>query len=173
MSVVIQSLLAEFVIVVAGVLVAQFVSNRWMKWSRRLERPASLDAAPSVMLLNFGHPLTADQRLEIQNRINTIRIQEREIQVQFDPLLPFAEQCRALLASIDLTPQQWQNQPILINPPTLNVIAATLLAELHGRMGYFPPVLRLRLREGSLPPQFEVAEIIDLQALRQAARQAR
>jgi hypothetical protein len=47
------------------------------------------------------------------------------------------------------------------------------LAELHGRMGYFPPILRLRPVEGAIPPRFEVAEIINLQALRDAARKER
>ena len=29
-------------------------------------------------------------------------------------------------------------------PPALNFITAVLLAELHGRMGYFPAIVRLR-----------------------------
>ena len=58
--------------------------------------------------------------------------------------------------------------PLLINPPALNVIAVTLLAELHGGMDYFPAVGRLRPLDGTLPPRFEVAEIINLQAVRDA-----
>jgi hypothetical protein len=54
---------------------------------------------------------------------------------------------------------------MLANPPSLNVIAVTLLAELHGRMGYFPPVVRLLPVAGSVPPRFEVAEMISLQAV--------
>ncbi len=46
-----------------------------------------------------------------------------------------------------------------------------LLAELHGRMGYFPSILRLRPVRDSLPPAFEIAEILNLQALRDRARQ--
>ncbi|MCS7301391.1 MAG: CRISPR-associated protein Csx15 [Fimbriimonadales bacterium] len=53
------------------------------------------------------------------------------------------------------------------------MIAATLLAELHGRMGYFPPVLRLRPVEGAVPPRFEVAEILNLQQIRDTARSQR
>jgi hypothetical protein len=40
-------------------------------------------------------------------------------------------------------------------------------------MGYFPPVLRLRPVAGSVPPQFEVAEILNLQAVRDRARGSR
>jgi hypothetical protein len=57
--------------------------------------------------------------------------------------------------------------------PSLNFIAALLLAELHGRMGYFPPVVRTRPVEGSLPRRFEVAEILDLQGRRETARVTR
>ena len=55
----------------------------------------------------------------------------------------------------------------------LNFITALLLAALHGRMGYFPPVIRLRPDAGSLPPRYEVVEILNLQAVRDAARQER
>jgi hypothetical protein len=60
-----------------------------------------------------------------------------------------------------------------VNLPSLNHIAACVLAELHGRMGYFPTILRMRPVAGSTPPQFEVAEIINLQAVRDQARTTR
>lgn len=37
----------------------------------------------------------------------------------------------------------------------------------------FPAVMRLRPIENAVPPQFEVAEIINLQAVRERARQGR
>ena len=40
-------------------------------------------------------------------------------------------------------------------------------------MAYLPPVLRLRPVPDSIPPQFEVAEILDLQAVRDRARERR
>jgi hypothetical protein len=40
-------------------------------------------------------------------------------------------------------------------------------------MGYFPPLARLRPVEGSLPPRYEVAEVINLQQVRDAARRRR
>jgi hypothetical protein len=61
----------------------------------------------------------------------------------------------------------------LINPPSLNFVAIALLAELHGRMGYFPACLRLRPVEGSTPPRYEVAELLNLQEARNAARRRR
>jgi len=70
----------------------------------------------------------------------------------------------------ELAPQEWQTASILVNPPSLNFITALVLAELHGRMGYFPPVVRLRPVKEALPPRYEVAEILNLQAVRDAAR---
>src|SRR5262245_61920180 len=60
---------------------------------------------------------------------------------------------------------------MLVSLPSLNSIVALVLAELHGRMGYFPALVRLRPMTESVPPQFEVAEILNLQAVRDAALQ--
>jgi len=72
-----------------------------------------------------------------------------------------------------MAPAEWQTAPLLINPPALNSIAAALLAELHGRMGYFPPIVRLRPVAGSTPTRYEVAEVINLQEVRDQARRRR
>jgi len=92
---------------------------------------------------------------------------------QFDTGQPFAAQVDALLAGVPLTAEAWQTAPLLIVPPALNFITAVLLAELHGRMGYFPAMVRLRPVADSVPPRFEVAEVINLQAVREQARQYR
>lgn len=54
----------------------------------------------------------------------------------------------------------------------MNIVVA-LPSALYGRMGYFPPALRLRPISGSLPPRFEVAEIMPLQTIRDDARRLR
>ena len=126
-----------------------------------------------MLLLNFSHPLTDAQLARIRELAG--RDPERLIAVptQFDHARPFAEQVRELLATVPLTPEQWQTTPLLVNPPSLAPITAVLLAELHGRCGYFPTIVRLRPIAGSVPPQFEVAELINLQALRDTARTQR
>ena len=96
-----------------------------------------------------------------------------EIHSQIDPQQPLVPQVVALADKAGLSPQEWQTLPILINPPSLNYIAVVLLAELHGRCGYFPAHLRLRPVQGSVPPRFQVAEIINLQAVRDEARKRR
>jgi len=126
-----------------------------------------------MLLLNFSHPLTPEQIAQIEALSGQPVDDLRAIPVQFDPDRPFAPQAEALVQSVALSPEDWQTRPILIVPPSLNVIAALLLAELHGRMGYFPAVLRLKLAPGSTPPRYEIAEILNLQAVRDAARKSR
>jgi hypothetical protein len=126
-----------------------------------------------MLLLNFSHPITAAQRAQIETLTGTPITRLIEGMPQFDEQLPFTPQLQTLLAVIDLTPAQWQSEPILVVLPSLNFIAALLLAELHGRMGYFPPVVRTRPLADRLPRQFEVAELLDLQAVRELARRHR
>ena len=125
---------------------------------------------PGVTLLNFSHPLTPELLAQIGGLTDQPIGRVVDALARFDHAQPFAAQVAALVDSLGLSPVEWQTLPLLINPPALNVIAVTLLAELHGRMGYFPAVVRLRPVEGSLPPRFEVAEIINLQAVRDSAR---
>ncbi len=96
-----------------------------------------------------------------------------DVKTMFDNNRSFAEQVQELLDSVTLTPTQWQTEQIVIVPPALSYITAVLLAELHGRMGYFPTIIRLRPVEGAVPPRFEVAEIINLQEVRENARRKR
>jgi hypothetical protein len=126
-----------------------------------------------MIVLNFSHPLTSEHLQQVETL--TGRKVERVIAIhsQIDPQQPLAPQVTALVEQAGLSPHEWQTLPLLINPPSLNVIAVVLLAELHGRCGYFPAHLRLRPVQGSVPPQYEVAEVLDLQTLRDAARQRR
>jgi len=123
-----------------------------------------------LILINFTHPLTEEniQQLEI---LTGQKIDSAvSIPTQFDPSGDFVPQVSALIQSMEFSAHDWQTQPILVNLPALNTIAALLLAELHGRMGYFPTVIRLRPVAGAVPPRFEVAEIINLQQVRESAR---
>lgn len=126
-----------------------------------------------MLILNYSHPLTPDQRSQLEALAGAPIAEVREIPAQLALDAPFAPQATALADAAGLTPEQWQTMPLLVVPPALNFITAALLAELHGRMGYFPPIVRLRPVPGALPPRYEIAEIINLQALRDAARQRR
>jgi hypothetical protein len=122
-----------------------------------------------MLILNYAHPLTKAQREQLQPHLDQSIDEVREIPTQLDLDAPFAPQATALADAAGLTPEAWQTEPLLLVLPALNYAAAALLAELHGRMGYFPPIVRLRPVEGALPPRYEVAEVLNLQALRAAA----
>jgi hypothetical protein len=126
-----------------------------------------------MLILNYSHPLTPAQSAQLEALTGEVITEVREIPTQLDTEAPFGPQAAALAEAAGLTPAQWQTESLLLVPPALNFAAAVLLAELHGRMGYFPPVVRLRPVSGALPPRYEVAEIINLQALRDAARSKR
>jgi len=127
-----------------------------------------------MMILNFSHPFTSDQKTQLERLLNiSEEVQYLDIPVGFDPLLPFTPQIRDLLDRINLSPDEWQTQAVIINPPSYNYAALTLFAELHGRMGYFPSIIRIRPVPESNPPRYEIAEVINLQAVRDQARQNR
>lgn len=126
-----------------------------------------------MILLNFSHPLTPAQRDQLEALLGAAVDRIISVPAQFDTGQPFVPQVQTLLAGIPLTPDEWQTEPLLLVLPSLNFAAAVLLAELHGRMGYFPAIVRLRPVAGVVPPQFEVAEIINLQGVREDARTTR
>lgn len=126
-----------------------------------------------MILLNFSHPLTANHLAQLETLTGAVVEHVIDRPAQFDLDQPFAAQVTALVDAVGLSPVEWQTLPLVINPPSLSAIAVTLLAELHGRMGYFPSVIRLRPVADSVPPSFEVVEIINLRLVRDLARKKR
>lgn len=126
-----------------------------------------------MLVINFSHPLTPEQLQQIARLAGQPVERTIDVPVQFDHAAPFVPQVTALVEAAGLTPEAWQTEPLLIVPPALNFIAVTLLAELHGRMGYFPTCLRTRPVAGSTPPRFEIAELLPLNEVREAARRQR
>jgi hypothetical protein len=123
-----------------------------------------------MILLNFSHPLTPEQVQRTGELIGRPLARVVDVPTEFDHERPFGEQVQELVDGIGLSSVEWQTASLIVNPPGYAPAAVALLAELHGRMGYFPAVLRLRPVPDSNPPQFEAAEIVNLQAVRDAAR---
>lgn len=126
-----------------------------------------------MILLNFSHPLTPTQIARVEALTGETVETVIPLAVQFDNDQPFLEQLQALMEQLPLSAERLQTASILVNPPALNFITALLLAELHGRMGYFPPIIRLRPVSDSLPSRYEVAEVLNLQKVRDQARKVR
>jgi hypothetical protein len=124
-------------------------------------------------ILNFSHPLTDMQVAQIEALAQLKVASMREVRVQFEVSKDFVSQVVEMVDSLDIPPDQWQKEVWLIVLPSLNFIAAILLAELHGRMGRFPTMVRLRPVADMVVSTFEVAEIINLDSVRNAARARR
>lgn len=125
-----------------------------------------------MILLNFAHPFTQEQ-LDSIKRLAGEMPRIISAPTQFDPNYPYMPQLDALMEKISLSSHEWQTEPILVNPPSLSAIAGLVLAELHGRMGYFPSILRISPVKNVTPPQFNVEEILDLKNVRDRAREKR
>jgi hypothetical protein len=125
-----------------------------------------------MLILNFTHPLTPQQRAKVKALANT-DIDEIRISVQINQDEPLEPQIIAIVDDVGLSSEEWQIRPLLINPPGYAPAAFVLLAELHGRIGHFPTLIRLRPVVGSTPTAYEVAELINLQAIREEARMRR
>lgn len=122
-------------------------------------------------LLNFARALTAQQQQALEISLGERLSKIIHLPTEFDNGRPYGPQCVQLVEKIKLTQDEWETLPIVVNPPGFVPGALCLLSELHGRMGHFPAIVRLRPVAGSNPPSYEVAEVMNLQALRDAARE--
>ncbi len=125
-----------------------------------------------IVLLNYTHPLTSDQLAQVAALLGEPPDQRR-IAVQVDRARPLAEVAAELADAAALGPAEWQTSALLINPPALAPVVLALAAELHGRCGYFPAMLNVRPIAGANPPRYEIAEVVNLQAIRDLARTRR
>lgn len=122
-----------------------------------------------ILVLNFSHPFTASQREQLILQLG-IEIEVRVIQVQINNERSLAEQAAILADATMLSSEEWQTLPLVVNPPGFAPVAMALLAELHGRMGHFPTLVQLRPAVDSMSMTYEVAELLNLQAIRDEAR---
>ncbi len=125
-----------------------------------------------MLILNFAHPLTDEHKAQIEALANIAIDEIHTIPVQIDQTQPLGPQISATVDAVQLSSQEWQTRPLLINPPGYAPAAFVLLAELHGRIGHFPSLIRLRPQPGPVT-RYEVAELLNLQAVREAARHRR
>ena len=125
-----------------------------------------------MILLNFSHPFSSQQISQLETLVGQAVERVVELPMQLDPALPFAPQVEEFFRLVPLDGRAFQSADIVVALPSLNFAAALVLAELHSRMGHFPAVVRLRTSSGLLP-RYEVAEVLDLQAIRAQSRKAR
>lgn len=125
-----------------------------------------------MLILNFTHPLTYEQRTQIEALADTSIDEIRTIPVQINQNEALEPQITAIVDAVGLSSEEWQTRPLLINPPGYAPAAFVLLAQLHGRIGHFPALIRLRPKAGPMTA-YEVVELLNLQTIREQARKRR
>lgn len=125
-----------------------------------------------MILLNFSHPLTESQLEQVEQLIGRPSA-IHTVMAQFDHTQSFALQVAQLADAAGLTPDEWQTEPLVVNLPGYAPAAGCLLAEIHGRSGHFPALLRIGPVAGSVPTSYEVSEVINMQQVREQARSRR
>ena len=125
-----------------------------------------------MILINFSHPLTQAQQTQVESLLGRAIETIHDCACHLAHDRPCVEQIVEIVDHLGLSAEDWQTRPILINLPGYAPAACVLLAELHGRMGHFPPIVRWCPTGGSVA-EFEAAETINLQAVRDEARAKR
>ncbi len=118
-----------------------------------------------MILINFSSPIKENQIRQAESLLHEQIEQIVNFNIQIDSDLLLVPQFKEAMGKFPLTYNELRNEPVAIILPTQNNLAALILVEMHCRMGYFPPILWVRLQPYSLPPRFEVVELIDLQKL--------
>jgi hypothetical protein len=136
----------------------------------RDELRAMFDPAnAAAVLLNFAHPTTGEQLDGLRAETGIWILEVIKIDVHFDDDRGYTEQISEIVDAAGLTEDDWQTLPLIVNVPAFAYIAAGVIAEIHGRAGYFPTILRLR-RAPDDNTRFLFAEPIKLQDIRNTAR---
>ncbi|MBE7557392.1 MAG: hypothetical protein HS126_40660 [Anaerolineales bacterium] len=150
------------------------VTRLW-RWGRRQLGRNVVAAGQRYLVLNFSaHPLLPQQRQAIQARLCWPKLEIIDTGLgNVNEGNDFVTQVLGYIDKINLTPEQWQTACLAVVAAGYAPAWAVLLAELHGRLGYFPDMVRLRPAGTNAEEKFEVAEIVSLREIRNRARAKR
>lgn len=125
-----------------------------------------------VTLLNFTHTFQDRQIRQLEMKVDCfIEHVWPDCKVDFDINLDFESQARKLVDDLGYTSEEWQDVgSFIVCLPGFSEVAAVLLAELHGRMGQFPTIVRRCKDDQSELGEYMIKEIIPLSMVRDRAR---
>ena len=147
--------------------------NWYRKKTKRIVPSKMVNNDSSLKILNFSHPITYTQKEKIENILQKPIEEIIELPTQLDESCSFQPQLCDIVNQAKISSESLQDGEYIVNLPGFAPAAAVLISELHGRMGHFPTVIRLKKVEGSTPPVYDMEEIMDLQAVRDEARKSR
>jgi hypothetical protein len=181
-----QNILNILTIISGGVAVIQlleyiFTKNipwlvrllmRATRWLKRKLGWTQVPPGQRYLVLNFSsHLILPNQQQTIQKKMSWPAIEVIDARLgNVAENRNFAATLVNHIEKIDLLPNEWQTSPMVVVPAGYAPAWAVLLAELHGRLGYFPDVVRLRPASAHAEEKFEVAEVVPLREIRGQAR---
>lgn len=121
-----------------------------------------------MKVLNFSHPLSQDAVSELIQRFGELDV--CQIRVQLDMSQSLTAQVVQIADSVGFTPEEWQTTSYIVVLPGASIATGILIAEIHGRSGGFPRIVSLVSGEDRV---FRVAEVVDLQSVRNDSRTRR
>lgn len=142
---------------------------QWVSWD-------FIPNSGRINVLNFSHPISDAQKVEIETLFgyedlggefgklhDAVRFVEGlSRQYKYQTAEDLVAAVREQVDAAELSPDDWQLRKVVVNLPAHSGGAMIALAEMHGRMGYFPTVLRIERAEDG----FHFTEAIDLEQLR-------
>jgi hypothetical protein len=123
-----------------------------------------------MILLNFSTPFRSVQLAQAETLLHEPIDRVVNFLCQVDSDMEILPQFYPLMAKLPLNDAELISEPVVVVLPAQNYLAVLVMAYLHGRMGYFPPVIRTRLKTLGLLPLHEAAELLDPQAVEDAAK---
>jgi hypothetical protein len=128
-------------------------------------------ATKPVIVVNLsGHAMSDEWQRQLHSHGYFIEeLIEQPTHFANEPIIP---QIDALLIQIGLTIEEWNTKRIVLLPPGLAAPSVTLMARIHGLCGHFPDVIWVQ-RAVDHAATFRIGEYIELQSLRDEARQTR
>ncbi len=124
-----------------------------------------------MTILNLASPLSSEDKSMIAALCGRKARRVMDVALTFSETEPLAPQVRAMLDGLGLTSSDWQNQSIVVNLPDDPAAAALIVAEIAGRRGRTPSIIRWR--RSSDHAGMEPAEVISLHEIRKEARHQR
>jgi len=138
-----------------------------------MAQPSPQPPPQEVIVINFsGHPLTTIQQKQLRDRFG-FHIEELiELPVHFDTQEDLKPQVKKWIEEVGLAPEEWSEENIILILSGLAPVAAAILATIHGLRGGFPRIMVIYQAPNDRT-QYEVAQVVDLQALRDMGREIR
>lgn len=146
------------------------LTRRSFRWLKRRLGLTHVPEGQRFLVVNFYHLLKPDQIKDMQRMQQWPSIEVIDARLGTVPEKKnFTRYLLNHIESIDLTAEEWQTACLAVIPAGYAPAWSIILAELHGRLGYFPDIVRFRPSESG-PENYEVAEIVALREIRNKAR---